>query len=91
MLNNAWPSLIPIPSPSSHSLFLHLLHLPLVASPSTHHSTQQINYMEKLRLANQGDGRIALGTKSKKKKKSEQKQMNHLSLCKWSNYLKKKS
>lgn len=66
MLNNAWPSLIlPFPSPCSHSPFLHLLHLPLGASPSTHHSTQQINYRVKLRLAHQGDGSIALGTSVK--------------------------
>lgn len=70
MLNNAWPSLTPHPFPPPLiPLFLHLLHLPHVGSPSAHHSTQQINCRGKLRLANQGDGSSASGTNSKRKGK----------------------
>lgn len=54
MLNNAWPFLIPRSHPFPLiSLFLHLL---LAGSQSSHHSTEQINYREKLRMANQGVG-----------------------------------
>lgn len=59
------PPLLSIP------LFLHLLHLPLVGSPSAHHCTQQINCRVKLRLAKQGDGSGASGTNSKRKRERE--------------------
>lgn len=52
-------------------LLLHLLHLPLVGSPSAHHSTQQINCRVKLRLANQGDSSRAFGTNSKRDREKE--------------------
>lgn len=68
MLNNAWPSLTPHPPLSPISLCLHLLHLPLVCSPSAHHSTQQINFWVKLRLAKRADGSRAFGTKKRKEK-----------------------
>lgn len=68
MLNNAWPALTPHPFPPPLiPLFLHLLHLPLVGSPSAHHSTQQINCRVKLRLAKQGEGSRASGANSKRK------------------------
>lgn len=65
------PLLIPI--------FLHLLHLLLVGSPSAHHSTQQINCRVKVRLAKPGDGSRVSGTNSKRKMKG--KQMSNSSLC----------
>lgn len=61
---------LPIPFPLLLiPLFLHLLHLPLVGSPSAHHSTQQINCRVNLRLAKQGDGSRASETKKRKKEK----------------------
>lgn len=77
MLNNAWPSLTPHPLPPPLiPLFLHLLHLPLVSSPSAHYSTQQINCRVKLRLEKPGYGSRVTGTHSKRT--TERTQMSNL-------------
>lgn len=58
----------PNPStPLSPTQFPLSLHLFLFCSPSAHHSTQQINCREKLRLAKQGGGSRASGIKKKKR------------------------
>lgn len=85
MLNNAWPSPPHALSPTQFPLSLHLF---LFCSPSAHHSTQQINCREKLRLAKRGGGSRASGTKKKKIKDGERQQMSHLSSCEWSYYFK---
>lgn len=82
MLNNAWPSLIPLPLLSPSSSFISFIFLPLVPQvlitpPSRLTAGWNWDWQSRVMVA----GRQGLTVKER-----ERKQMSHLSSCEWSYY-----